>query len=64
MRQTQSPLRQFDGELTPDVLRNIEDKQADPNKLWDMTPGEIGALIHNHKFGGKVHLLSSVLAQY
>ena len=54
MRSDQTPLRQFEGELTYDVLRKIEEKQADPFKLFDMTPGEIGGLIHSQKFGGKV----------
>ncbi|EFJ17505.1 hypothetical protein SELMODRAFT_178863 [Selaginella moellendorffii] len=49
----QHPLRQFHGVLSPEVLRKLEDRGADLDKLYDMNEKEIGSLISS-PYGGKL----------
>lgn len=50
----QHPLRQFASELNNDVLRRLEEADATIDILLDMNTKEIGELVHNQKFGGKI----------
>ncbi|KAH6555344.1 hypothetical protein KP509_1Z263400 [Ceratopteris richardii] len=47
------PLRQFERELSPEILHKLEDRGTDLDKLYDMDEKEIGSLIR-HQHGGKV----------
>lgn len=39
------PLRQFDRDLSPEILRRLEGRNADLDRLYEMEENEIGALI-------------------
>ncbi|XP_020519141.1 DExH-box ATP-dependent RNA helicase DExH14 [Amborella trichopoda] len=41
----QHPLRQFDKDLSPEILRKLEERGADLDRLVDMEEREIGALL-------------------
>ena len=60
MRPDQTPLRQFD-ELPYDVIRRLEEVDANVNRLIDMNSKEIGQLCHNQKLGAKVLSLVETL---
>ncbi|CAO2818508.1 unnamed protein product [Amaranthus hypochondriacus] len=49
----QHPLRQFDREISLEILRKLEDRGADLDRLYDMEEKDIGALIR-YLPGGKV----------
>lgn len=49
----QHPLRQFDKDLSSDILRKLEDRGADLDRLYDMQEKDIGALIR-YASGGKL----------
>lgn len=57
----QHPLRQFERELSPELLRKLEDRGADLDRLYDMDEKEIGLLIR-HPHGGK--LVAQCLASF
>jgi activating signal cointegrator complex subunit 3 len=58
----QSPLRQFQ-ELPKEVLQRLEDTDATPDRLLDMTAREVGQLIHNQKLGARALSLAQQLPQ-
>jgi activating signal cointegrator complex subunit 3 len=49
----QHPLRQFDKDISPEILRKLEDREADLDHLYDLEEKEIGALIR-YGPGGRV----------
>ncbi|KAJ4821369.1 Activating signal cointegrator 1 complex subunit 3 [Rhynchospora pubera] len=49
----QHPLRQFDQDLSPQVIRKIEERGADLDRLYDMEEKDIGALVR-YSPGGKL----------
>ncbi|KAH7652348.1 DNA helicase protein [Dioscorea alata] len=49
----QHPLRQFDRELSADILRKLEERGADLDRLYEMEEKDIGLLIR-YAPGGKV----------
>ncbi|CAN6469997.1 unnamed protein product [Victoria cruziana] len=49
----QHPLRQFDKDISQDILRRLEDRDADLDHLHEMDEKDIGALIHYFP-GGKI----------
>ena len=50
----QHALRQFEGELRPELLLKIEDKNLDLDALWEMSAAEIGALLRHPAAGDRV----------
>ncbi len=60
MKIDQSPLRQF-YELPRDVIRQIEDRKATPERLLDMGIKEVGSLIRNQKLASRVLYLAARL---
>ncbi|CAN0004702.1 unnamed protein product, partial [Heterosigma akashiwo] len=58
----QSPLRQFEGELGFDVLKNLErGRLFSVQELLDMDAAEVGSHVHNHRMGRKVQSLAAAL---
>lgn len=57
----QHPLRQFERELSPEILRKVEDRGGDLDRLYDMDDKEIGSLIR-YPHGGK--LVKQCLASF
>ncbi|KAJ8643830.1 hypothetical protein MRB53_005578 [Persea americana] len=49
----QHPLRQFDKDLSPEILRKLEDRDVDLDRLYEMDEKEIGAMIRYYP-GGKL----------
>ncbi|KAM7483382.1 hypothetical protein LguiB_007965 [Lonicera macranthoides] len=49
----QHPLRQFDKDISPEILRKLEERGADLDRLQDMQEKDIGALIR-YAPGGRV----------
>lgn len=49
----QHPLRQFDKDISLEILRKLEDRGADLDRLYDMEEKDIGALIR-YAPGGKI----------
>ncbi|XP_068653743.1 DExH-box ATP-dependent RNA helicase DExH14 isoform X1 [Aristolochia californica] len=49
----QHPLRQFDKDLSAEIFRKLEEREADLDRLVDMEEKDIGALIRYHP-GGKL----------
>lgn len=49
----QHPLRQFDKDISLEILRKLEDRGADLDRLYDMEETDIGALIR-YAPGGKI----------
>ncbi|XP_031489870.1 DExH-box ATP-dependent RNA helicase DExH14 isoform X2 [Nymphaea colorata] len=49
----QHPLRQFDKDISQDILRRLEDRDADLDHLHELDEKDIGALIHYFP-GGKI----------
>ena len=49
----QHPLRQFEGQISPELLWKIEDrgKAMEMEALWDMTASEIGAMLRHPAAG-------------
>lgn len=58
----QQPLRQFD-DLPGDVLRKLEESEVTIDQLLDMSPREVGDLIHNHKLSSRVINLAKRIPQ-
>lgn len=55
IRTDQSIFRQFIFDEVPsEVLKRLEQHKCDIQQLRDMTPPEIGQLIHNMKYGGRI----------
>jgi len=51
----QHTLRQFENTLSPDTLYKLEEKSATVERLWDMSPHEIGSMLRlNTDIGKKV----------
>lgn len=50
----QHPLRQFEGELKPELLSKIEDRNLDLDRLWDMSAAEIGAILRHPAAGDRI----------
>ncbi|KAJ1667675.1 activating signal cointegrator 1 complex subunit 3 [Coemansia sp. RSA 1813] len=49
------PLKQFS--LPQDIMRHLENANGvvvDMERLYDMDSGELGALVHNHRYGAKL----------
>ncbi|MCO5571323.1 hypothetical protein L7F22_025061 [Adiantum nelumboides] len=57
----QHPLRQFEKELSPEILRKLEDRGLDLDGLYDMDEKEIGSLLR-YPHGGK--LVKQCLASF
>ncbi|CAK0786311.1 hypothetical protein CVIRNUC_009524 [Coccomyxa viridis] len=51
----QHPLRQFEGELKPELLMKIEDRNLDLDRLWEMSAGEIGAMLRHPAAGDRIY---------
>ncbi|KAL5723149.1 DNA helicase [Ranunculus cassubicifolius] len=49
----QHPFRQFDNDLSADIVRKLEDRGADIDRLKEMDEKDIGALIR-YPYGGKM----------
>lgn len=49
----QHPLRQFDKDISAQILRKLEEREADLDRLFEMTEKDIGALIR-YQPGGKL----------
>ncbi|XP_050224918.1 DExH-box ATP-dependent RNA helicase DExH14 isoform X1 [Mercurialis annua] len=49
----QHPLRQFDKDLSPEILRKLEERGADLDRLQEMEEKDIGALLR-YPLGGKL----------
>lgn len=50
----ESPLKQF-SEVTYSVLRNIEEKDMNLDRILDLGPKDLGMMVHNPKVGTQVH---------
>jgi len=51
----QHPLRQFEGELKPEVLMKIEDRNLDLDRLWDMSAADIGSILRHPAAGNHIY---------
>ncbi len=51
----QQPLRQFEGELKPELLMKIEDRNLDLDRLWDMSASDIGSLLRHPAAGDRIY---------
>jgi pre-mRNA-splicing helicase BRR2 len=52
-----SPLRQFKGALTEDILRKLEKKDFPWERYFDLSPTELGELVRTPKLGKVLHRL-------
>ncbi|XP_004299306.1 PREDICTED: activating signal cointegrator 1 complex subunit 3 [Fragaria vesca subsp. vesca] len=50
----QHPFRQFDRDISPQIIRNLEERGADLDRLYDMEEKEIGKLVNYGPGGRKV----------
>lgn len=57
----QHPLRQFDRDLSAEILRKLEEREVDLDCLFDMTEKEIGSLI---RYGPGGKLIKQCLGYY
>ncbi len=48
-------MRQFEGELKPELLMKIEDRNLDLDRLWDMSAGDIGSLLRHPAAGNQIY---------
>lgn len=56
----QHPLRQFVN-LKPDLIRRLEERKLSVERILDMEPGEIGAIIHQNTMGATIkHYASQI----
>ena len=59
----ETPLRQFEGKIKPELIMKVESNKVDLNKIRDLSSNELGGVIRNVRAGSSLKAMASHIPQ-